>query len=68
MPLLRGERKQVTGEAWGDTRLALPSDLAAFTWHSALTGHDLQPSGGDLRLAALLTDLPVELLIGRVAA
>ncbi|MDQ3950939.1 MAG: malto-oligosyltrehalose synthase, partial [Gemmatimonadota bacterium] len=68
MPLLRGERKQVIGEAWGDTRLALPSDLAAFTWHSALTGRDLQPSGGDVGLAGLLTELPLELLIGRVAA
>jgi (1->4)-alpha-D-glucan 1-alpha-D-glucosylmutase len=67
VPMLRGERKQVTGEAWGDTRLALPPDLAGMTWRSALTGREVRAerdaAGGSIRLAALLSDLPIDLMI-----
>jgi (1->4)-alpha-D-glucan 1-alpha-D-glucosylmutase len=66
IPLLRGERKQVTGEAWEDTRLLLPPDLAAMSWRSALTGRDVRAErgaeGGTLGLAGLFADLPFELL------
>jgi maltooligosyltrehalose synthase len=66
MPLLRGERKQVTGEAWGDTRLGLPAELAAHSWRSALTGREIGidrgADGGELRLAGLFVDLPLDLL------
>jgi (1->4)-alpha-D-glucan 1-alpha-D-glucosylmutase len=68
MSLLRGERKQVTGEAWGDTRLVLPTDVASHTWRSSLTGRAVHAepaaSGGVLRLAGLLTELPIDLLVG----
>ncbi|MDQ3998090.1 MAG: malto-oligosyltrehalose synthase [Gemmatimonadota bacterium] len=66
MPLLRGERKQVTGEAWGDTSLGLPAELAAHSWRSALTGREIGidrgADGGELRLAGLFVDLPLDLL------
>jgi (1->4)-alpha-D-glucan 1-alpha-D-glucosylmutase len=68
IPLLRGERKQVTGEAWGDTRLRLPADLATMTWRSALTGDEVRAerdaNGGSISLAGLLAELPIDLLIG----
>src|SRR5688500_16436869 len=67
MPLLRGEHKQVTGEAWGDTRLVLPDDLAAMAWRTALTGRELRAerdaTGGSFGLAGLLADLPIDLMI-----
>ncbi len=70
MTLLRGERKQATADAWGDTRIVLPNDLAAVTWHSALAGREVHVerdgSGGMLRLSDLLSDLPIDLLITRV--
>jgi (1->4)-alpha-D-glucan 1-alpha-D-glucosylmutase len=67
MTLLLGERKQATGDAWGDTRVVLPNDLATVTWRSALTGREVHDerdgSGGHLRLSGLFVDLPVDLLI-----
>jgi (1->4)-alpha-D-glucan 1-alpha-D-glucosylmutase len=67
MQLLRGERKQVAGEAWGDTRVALPGDLATMTWRSALTGREVRAEraaeGGALGLAGLFADLPIDLLL-----
>jgi maltooligosyltrehalose synthase len=67
MTLLRGEREQATADAWGDTRIVLPNDLAAVTWHSALAGREVHVerdgSGGVLRLSDLLSDLPIDLLI-----
>jgi (1->4)-alpha-D-glucan 1-alpha-D-glucosylmutase len=67
-PLLRGQRKQVTGEAWGDTRLLLPADFATMTWRSALTGRELRAerdtAGASISLAALLAELPIDLMIG----
>jgi (1->4)-alpha-D-glucan 1-alpha-D-glucosylmutase len=67
MTLLRGERQQATGDAWADTQIVLPDNLPATTWRSALTGREAHVEqderGGVLRLADLLSDLPIDLLI-----
>ncbi|MFN2564690.1 MAG: malto-oligosyltrehalose synthase [Gemmatimonadaceae bacterium] len=70
VPLIRGARKQVTGEAWGDTRVILPPDLAGHAWRSALTGRETRAAGGSdsgntLELSTLFTELPLDLLTGR---
>ncbi|MDQ3950574.1 MAG: malto-oligosyltrehalose synthase, partial [Gemmatimonadota bacterium] len=68
VPLLHGERKQITGEAWDDTRLVLPPELAALTWRSALTGREVRAeregTRATLGLAGLFTELPVDLVVG----
>jgi (1->4)-alpha-D-glucan 1-alpha-D-glucosylmutase len=66
IPLLRGERQGVTGDAWGDTRLVVPPDLAALTWCSALMRRVVRlgegADGATLSLAELFADLPLDLL------
>ena len=52
---------QVAPERWADTRLHLPSSLAAIRW-SGLAG-PLEPHNGEPRLAELLGVVPVNLLI-----
>jgi (1->4)-alpha-D-glucan 1-alpha-D-glucosylmutase len=67
MPMLRGERKQVVGEAWGNTRLQLAADLAGRTWRSAITSSEIRAErtadGGTLGLSRLFADLPIDLLL-----
>jgi (1->4)-alpha-D-glucan 1-alpha-D-glucosylmutase len=71
VPLLRGERKRATGEAWGDTRLTLPADLVSVAWRSALTGREVRAErgrdGGALGLADLFAELPMDLLMSDAA-
>jgi (1->4)-alpha-D-glucan 1-alpha-D-glucosylmutase len=62
IPLLRGERKRATGDAWGDTRIELPADLAGRTWRSAITGRDVA-AGDGVDVAGLFAELPLDLLI-----
>jgi (1->4)-alpha-D-glucan 1-alpha-D-glucosylmutase len=68
MPLLRGERKELTPDVWGNTRVMLPDHLAAMSWRSAITGREVQAArdGRDafLQLSTIFTDLPLDLLIG----
>ncbi|MDN6860664.1 malto-oligosyltrehalose synthase, partial [Pseudomonas sp. CAN2814] len=52
---------QVPARRWGDTRLHLPSSLAAVRW-SGLAGA-IEPHDGEPRLTDLLRDTPVNLLI-----
>ena len=65
--LVRGARKTVTGEAWGDTRVTLPPELTGRSWRSALTGRDVRAQrildGDTLELSGLFTDLPIDLLL-----
>jgi (1->4)-alpha-D-glucan 1-alpha-D-glucosylmutase len=67
IPLLRGDRKRVTGDAWGDTRLELPPDLAERVWRSAITGREVHVSrdadSGRLVLSELFAELPLDLLV-----
>jgi (1->4)-alpha-D-glucan 1-alpha-D-glucosylmutase len=67
IPLVRGERRQATGEAWGDTRIELPADLAGRVWRSALTGREVRADaageGGALGVAGLFAELPLDLLV-----
>jgi len=52
---------QVPSDRWKDTRLHLPSSLAAIRWHG-LAG-PVEPHNGEPRLAELLGEVPVNLLI-----
>ncbi|WP_236173212.1 malto-oligosyltrehalose synthase [Pseudomonas pseudonitroreducens] len=52
---------RVAAQDWRDTRLHLPSSLAAVRW-SGLAG-PLEPHDGEPRLADLLAEVPVNLLI-----
>lgn len=52
---------QVPPERWMDTRLHLPSSLAAVRWNG-LAG-TVEPHNGEPRLAELLAEVPVNLLI-----
>jgi (1->4)-alpha-D-glucan 1-alpha-D-glucosylmutase len=51
------------GDAWGDTRVVLPPDLAGSAWHDALrpAAGPHEPTGA-LPLTTLLAELPVALL------
>ncbi len=64
-----GRRMPLGPRTWGATAVALPGG-APFHWIDALTGHELateRAPGGTRRLkvAQILTDLPVALLTGR---
>jgi (1->4)-alpha-D-glucan 1-alpha-D-glucosylmutase len=68
MALLRGERQQLTGDAWGDTRVQVPDEVAALSWRSALSGRESPPDRetGDacFGLSTLFAELPLALLVG----
>lgn len=51
----------IPAEGWRDTRLHLPSSLAALRWNGL--GGPVDPHDGEPRLAQLLRDFPVNLLI-----
>ncbi|PHK96508.1 malto-oligosyltrehalose synthase [Pseudoroseomonas rhizosphaerae] len=60
VPLLgHAETLSVPDTAWSDTRLVLPAELSARSWHCLLTGATL-PAGGTLPLAG--NPLPLRVL------
>ena len=64
--LLRGDQHAVTGRAWGDTRVVVPTELAGRSWRSALTGRTIRGEAGadgdTFELAELFADMPIDLL------
>jgi (1->4)-alpha-D-glucan 1-alpha-D-glucosylmutase len=68
IPLVRGERRRVTGDAWGDTRVTVPPEMADRVWRSVLTGRETRAErhaegGGAIDLSALFAQLPLDLLV-----
>jgi (1->4)-alpha-D-glucan 1-alpha-D-glucosylmutase len=65
--LVGNGRDAPAGAAWGETRLALPAELAERRWTSALDGRSLDGAAGsagrELRLADVLDPLPAALLL-----
>jgi (1->4)-alpha-D-glucan 1-alpha-D-glucosylmutase len=65
--LVGNGRDAPAGGVWGDTRLALPPELARRSWTSALDGRAVDPGartgGNGFRLAELLDPLPAALLL-----
>lgn len=53
-------------EAWGDTRLALPSSLAAGALRDVITAARYEPANGTLRVADLLRVAPVALVVAKL--
>ncbi len=63
--LLQGEdRPLVPPTAWGDTAVAVPSELAG-RYENVLTGQTVEVADGSLTLAGILTHLPVAVLLRR---
>ena len=63
--LLEGvQRPPLGAEVWTDTRLSLPTELAAGRWRDVLTGASLTlANDGTLLVAEALAALPVALLV-----
>ena len=54
---------RIAADQWGDTRIALPAQLAGTTLRSAFDSANPLPTSGHLALRDVLRDVPVNLLI-----
>ncbi|HKG27070.1 MAG TPA: hypothetical protein VKB09_15580, partial [Thermomicrobiales bacterium] len=61
--LTRGEEAAPLGEAWGDTRLALPDAADDARYRDAFTGEVVVARDAQLRLADVFAALPAALLV-----
>ena len=53
-----------TGRVWEDTAVRLPGTEAVRRWRNVFTGETLPPAAASLRLAEVLGEFPVALLMG----
>ena len=62
--LLSGhDQPQVAPESWGDTYLTLPPERAGRQWRNVFTGETISATNGRLRIAEILAQFPVALLV-----